>query len=87
MNPSIDDVEEIEILKQRFKTFEQELNSQSSKVEEVNALARQLLANEHPNSDEVVARQDQLNQKYVYTRPISTLIAHVVDACIQKTHP
>lgn len=62
MVPS-DDVEEVEILKARFSTFDQEMNTNESKVAVVNELARQLLNNTHPNSDEVVAREKKLDQR------------------------
>ena len=58
-----DDIEDCEVLKARFVTFDQEMNNNASKVAVVNQLARQLLHNEHPNSDEVVERQNQLNGK------------------------
>lgn len=63
MEPT-DDIEDCEILKARFNTFDQELKSSTEKVTTVNTLARQLLHNEHPNSDEVIARQNQLNQRW-----------------------
>ncbi len=64
-----DDIEDVEILKARFNTLEQEMEQSAGKVEVVNQLARQLLHNEHPNSDEVIARQNALNNRYV---PIPT---------------
>ena len=64
MTPS-EDIEDVEILKARFITFDQELGQTAEKVETVNNLARQLLHNEHPNSDEVIQRQNQLNTRYV----------------------
>ncbi len=63
MEPT-DDIEDVEILKARFDTFEQEMKASNEKVATVNTLARGLLHNEHPNSDEVIARQNQLNQRY-----------------------
>ncbi len=63
MEPT-DDIEDVEILKARYDTFEQEMKTSTEKVATVNTLARQLLNNEHPNSDEVIARQNQLNQRY-----------------------
>lgn len=36
----------------------------TNQVVTVNTLARQLLHNEHPNSDDVIARQNQLNNRY-----------------------
>ncbi len=63
MEPT-DDIEDVEILKARYDTFEQEMKSSKEKVVTVNALASQLLNNAHPNSDEVIARQNQLNQRY-----------------------
>jgi len=32
-------------------------------VDVVNQLSRQLLQNEHPNAEEVIAREDHLNKK------------------------
>ena len=70
MEPS-DDIEDVEILKARFATFDQEMNSNASKVAVVNQLARQLLHNEHPNSDEVIGRQNQLNQRWSELRELA----------------
>jgi len=58
-----EDVEEVEILKARFDTFDQELKTNTAKVEVVNQLSNQLLQNEHPNSTEVVGRERQLNER------------------------
>ncbi|XP_059173308.1 spectrin beta chain-like isoform X3 [Physella acuta] len=56
-----DDVEELAIMKHRFDSFEHEMNATASKVAVVNQLARQLMQAEHPNAEEVVQRQNQLN--------------------------
>lgn len=58
-----EDVEEVEILKARFDTFDQEMKTNTAKVEVVNQLSNQLLQNEHPNSTEVVGRERQLNER------------------------
>ena len=58
-----EDVEEVEILKARFDTFDKEMRANADKVEGVNVLSRQLLTNEHPNAEEVVVREDMLNKK------------------------
>lgn len=60
-----EDVEEVEILKARFETFDQELKTNTAKVEVVNQLSNQLLESEHPYSDEVLAREKQLNERSV----------------------
>jgi spectrin beta len=57
------DMEDIEVMKHRFETFDQEMNSNASRVAVVNQLARQLLHVEHPNSEQILARQNQLNQR------------------------
>ena len=64
MQPT-EDIEDVEILKARFVTFDQEMNTNANKVTTVNDLGRQLLHNEHPNSDEVIDRQNKLNQRSV----------------------
>lgn len=58
-----EDVEEVEILKARFETFDNEMKANADKVEVVNQLSRQLLQNEHPNADDVIVREDNLNRR------------------------
>lgn len=57
------DLEEVEIMRHRFETLEQDMNNQAAKVATVNQLARQLLHVEHPNSDEILQRQNKLNAR------------------------
>ena len=64
MTPS-DDVEEMEILKARFDTFDQEMNANADKVSNVNNLAMQLIKNEHPNSDDAMARNEQVTTFFI----------------------
>ena len=57
------DLEEVEIMRHRFITLEHEMRAQAKKVDTVNELARQLLHVEHPNSDEILQRQNKLNAR------------------------
>lgn len=59
-----EDVEEVEILKARFDTFDNEMRANADKVEVVNQLSRQLLQNEHPNADDVIVKEDKLNKRW-----------------------
>lgn len=59
------DIEDIEVMKHRFEGFEQEMNANASRVAVVNQLARQLLHVEHPNSEEILAQQNHLNERLV----------------------
>jgi len=72
-----EDIEEVEILKARFDTFDQEVKANADKVEVVNQLSRQLLNNQHPNSDDVVRREKQLNQKYCCSFIVSWLLVGI----------
>ena len=58
-----DDIEELAIMKHRFDSFEHEMNASASKVAVVNQLARQLLQVEHPNAEEVIQKQNDLNTR------------------------
>lgn len=58
------DIEDIEVMKHRFEGFEQEMNANASRVAVVNQLARQLLHVEHPNSEEILAQQNHLNDRW-----------------------
>ncbi|XP_031340311.1 spectrin beta chain isoform X2 [Photinus pyralis] len=62
------DIEDVEIMKHRYDGFEKEMNSNASRVAVVNQLARQLLHVEHPNSEQVIGRQNELNQKWAELR-------------------
>ena len=70
MTPT-DDMEEIEILKARFETFNKEMKDNEDKMETVSSLSRQLIQNEHPNSDEVLAREKQVNQRWEELRNLA----------------
>merc|ERR1719278_2053766 len=67
------DIEDCEIMKHRFDGFDREMNANASRVAVVNQLARQLLHVEHPNSEEIVGRQNQLNQRWGDLREKSEL--------------
>ncbi|KAG8228277.1 hypothetical protein J437_LFUL006245 [Ladona fulva] len=62
------DIEDVEIMKHRYDGFEKEMNANASRVAVVNQLARQLLHVEHPNSEQIVARQNQLNHNWAELR-------------------
>uniref|UniRef100_A0A914XEU2 Spectrin beta chain n=1 Tax=Plectus sambesii TaxID=2011161 RepID=A0A914XEU2_9BILA len=62
------DLEEVEIMKHRFETLEADMGNQASKVATVNELARQLLHVDHPNSDEILQRQNKLNARWAQLR-------------------
>ena len=66
-----DDIEEVEILKARFDTFDQELNASSAKMETVNTLASQLVQNEHPNADDVTKREKEVSERWAELREVA----------------
>ena len=57
------DMEDIEVMKHRFDTFEQEMNSNENRVKYVNDLANELQNVNHPNSKEISKRNAQVNNK------------------------
>ncbi|XP_071744788.1 spectrin beta chain isoform X3 [Lepeophtheirus salmonis] len=62
------DIEDCEIMKHRFDGFEREMNANASRVAVVNQLARQLLHVDHPNSEDITDRQNQLNSRWADLR-------------------
>lgn len=62
------DLEEVEIMKHRFSTLENDLNNQQKKLDTVNELARKLLHVDHPNADEILQRQNTLNARWAQLR-------------------
>lgn len=57
------DMEDIEVLKHRFDTFQQEMLSNAPRVAAVNDISKQLMASGHPNAREIQQRQNELNQR------------------------
>uniref|UniRef100_A0AC35TJQ1 Spectrin beta chain n=1 Tax=Rhabditophanes sp. KR3021 TaxID=114890 RepID=A0AC35TJQ1_9BILA len=55
---------EVEIMRHRFRTLEDDMAHQQAKLGTVNELARQLLHVDHPNSDEILERQNRLNARW-----------------------
>ena len=67
------DIEDCEIMKHRFDGFDREMNANASRVAVVNQLARQLLHVDHPGSEEIIARQNELNTKWSSLREKSEM--------------
>ena len=62
------DIEDVEVMRHRYDGFDREMNANDSRVPVVNHFARQLLHVEHPNLDDIVARQNQLNARWAELR-------------------
>ncbi|KAI6219065.1 Spectrin beta chain [Aphelenchoides besseyi] len=62
------DLEEVEIMKHRFGTLENDLQNQEHKLNTVNGLGRRLLTVDHPNADEILQRQNTLNARWAQLR-------------------
>ena len=61
------DLEECQLIKQRFDGFTQELNANEKRVEVVNDLGSQLIEKGHINSDEIRDTTDRTNTRSVDT--------------------
>lgn len=59
------DMEDIEVMKHRFDTFEQEMNTNDSRIGFVNQLAEQLQRVNHPNAPEIAQRNGHVNNRFV----------------------
>ncbi|ESN99908.1 hypothetical protein HELRODRAFT_101195 [Helobdella robusta] len=66
-----EDIEEVEIQKARYNTFDQEMKTTLDKVGLVNQLSSQLIDNEHPNSVEVASKEKMLNEKWMALKKIA----------------
>ncbi|KAJ7388705.1 hypothetical protein OS493_036144 [Desmophyllum pertusum] len=62
------DLEECQIIEQRFEGFQQELNANEKRVGVVNDLGDQLIGKGHNNSDEIKDNIDGLNTKWANLR-------------------
>ncbi|KAL7669647.1 hypothetical protein ACOME3_010294 [Neoechinorhynchus agilis] len=59
-----DDIEQLEVMRHRFDGLEREMNASASKVAMVNEMASELMNAEHPNSQDIVERLKQINNKW-----------------------
>lgn len=59
MQPS-QDMEDTEVMRHRFETFEQELDNNKGRVDYVGNLSRGLVDNRHPDSDEIIKKHKRL---------------------------
>src|SRR6218665_2128074 len=57
------DMEDIEVMKHRFDTFEQEMNTNEPRVKYLNDLANELQNVQHPNSREIADRNNNVTDK------------------------
>ena len=64
LEPSNDDIEELEVVKHRFKTFESDLERAANNVSRFNTDADELIKSEHANSAEILQRQRVLNDNW-----------------------
>lgn len=65
------DMEDIEVMKHRFDTFEQEMNANEPRMEYVNKLADQLQSVQHPNARDIADRNRRVNNRYVFSTKLS----------------
>lgn len=59
------DLEECQIIQQRFEGFQQELDANERRVELVNDLGSKLIDKGHINSDQIRETTDRLNTRYM----------------------
>lgn len=55
------DMEDTEVLRHRYETFEKELENNKNRIDSFNELANQLVGGGHPDSKTIVKRQEYLN--------------------------
>lgn len=58
------DIEDVEVMRHRYEGFEQEMKDRELRVEVVNQLSSQLLQVEHPNSEDIINRQQNINERW-----------------------
>uniref|UniRef100_H2ZPE1 Spectrin beta chain n=1 Tax=Ciona savignyi TaxID=51511 RepID=H2ZPE1_CIOSA len=59
-----DNIEDMELVQHRFEGYENEVNKLAPQVAVVNQMARGLVQTQHPNSDDVSAKQNELNARW-----------------------
>lgn len=58
------DMEDTEVMRHRFETFEQEMDNNKGRIDNVNNFARNLIDGQHPDAQAIIARQRHLNKMW-----------------------
>ena len=82
------DIEDCEIMIHRLDKFVHEMNANACRVAVVSQLARQLLHVNHPGTEEIVSRQNQLKSKWSSLREKSQTKRDELNSahCVQTFH-
>lgn len=67
------DLEHVEVLQKKFDEFQKDLQNHEDKVAEVNNLAEQLVADEHPEEETIRQKQQEVNEAWQRLRQLSLL--------------
>lgn len=67
------DLEHVEVLQKKFDEFQKDLQNHEDKVTEVNSLAEQLVADGHPEEDQIKQRKDEVNEAWQRLKQLSLL--------------
>ncbi|XP_077975326.1 spectrin beta chain, non-erythrocytic 1-like isoform X4 [Styela clava] len=68
-----DNIEDMELIQHRFDGYENEINKHAPQIAIVNQVARGLLHSQHPNSDQIAAKQNDLNARWNELRALLDL--------------
>ncbi|RUS85999.1 hypothetical protein EGW08_006269 [Elysia chlorotica] len=67
------DLEHVEVLQKKFDEFQKDLQNHEDKVAEVNNLAEQLVADQHPEEQTIREKQREVNEAWQRLRQLSLL--------------
>ncbi|XP_076810469.1 spectrin beta chain, non-erythrocytic 1-like isoform X3 [Clavelina lepadiformis] len=65
-----DNIEDMELVQHRFEGYEKEINKHAPQIAVINQMARQLVMAQHPNTDDVTAKQNNLNTRWAALREL-----------------
>ncbi|XP_077987102.1 spectrin alpha chain, non-erythrocytic 1-like isoform X2 [Glandiceps talaboti] len=65
------DLEHVEVLQKKFDEFQKDLQAHEDRVIEVNSEADKLIAEEHPESETITGRQNELNEAWERLKVLS----------------
>lgn len=67
------DLEHVEVLQKKFDEFQKDLQNHEEKVNEINSLAEQLIADGHPEEETIRTKQKEVNDAWQRLRQLSLL--------------
>ena len=67
------DLEHVEVLQKKFDEFHKDLTAHEDRVSDVNSEANTLLSEEHPESETIRSKQEEMNEAWEHLKRLAII--------------